>query len=87
MCFLITSLEGEDAILGMSWLKKENPDINWMKEVHLHERSIKPTIQEVEEEDVFYDAQESVDEEWDPSNKTTPEFFPHSIPNLLPTRH
>ncbi|KAG2045705.1 hypothetical protein BDR06DRAFT_900364 [Suillus hirtellus] len=28
MHFLITSLGGEDAILGMSWLKKENPDIN-----------------------------------------------------------
>ncbi|KAG2054958.1 hypothetical protein BDR06DRAFT_883227, partial [Suillus hirtellus] len=27
--FLITSLEGEDTILGMSWLKKENPDIDW----------------------------------------------------------
>ncbi|KAG2047875.1 hypothetical protein BDR06DRAFT_896581, partial [Suillus hirtellus] len=36
MCFLITSLGGEDTILGMSWLKKENPDINWTKkEVHL----------------------------------------------------
>ncbi|KAG2119724.1 uncharacterized protein F5147DRAFT_545496, partial [Suillus discolor] len=27
--FLITSLGGEDTILGMSWLKKENPDIDW----------------------------------------------------------
>ncbi|KAG2073965.1 hypothetical protein BDR04DRAFT_1009462 [Suillus decipiens] len=26
--FFITSLGGEDTILGMIWLKKENPDIN-----------------------------------------------------------
>ncbi|KAG2053966.1 hypothetical protein BDR06DRAFT_884957 [Suillus hirtellus] len=64
MCFLITSLGGEDAILGMTWLKKENPDIDWTKkEVHLQEPSIKLTIQEVEEEDIFYNAQESLDEE------------------------
>ncbi|KAG2075329.1 hypothetical protein BDR04DRAFT_955695, partial [Suillus decipiens] len=36
-CFFVTSL-GEDAILGMTWLKKENSDINWTnQEVHLRE--------------------------------------------------
>ncbi|KAG1882060.1 hypothetical protein F4604DRAFT_1577562, partial [Suillus subluteus] len=30
--FLITSLGGEDAILGMTWLKKENPDIDWIQQ-------------------------------------------------------
>jgi len=85
--FLVTSLGGEDVILGISWLKKENPDIDWTaEEVHLRERSIKPTIEEVEEEDVFYDAQEELDEEWNPAQETTPEssFSHERIPDLLP---
>jgi Retroviral aspartyl protease len=39
--FLVTSLGGEDAILGMGWLKKENPDIDWInQEICLRERSV-----------------------------------------------
>jgi hypothetical protein len=57
--FFVTSLGGKDVILGMSWLKKENPHIDWtMEEVHLRECKI--SVEDAEEEDVFYDAQESL---------------------------
>jgi len=28
-CFLVTTLGGEEIILGLLWLQKENPDIDW----------------------------------------------------------
>ncbi|KAG2737917.1 hypothetical protein P692DRAFT_20638702, partial [Suillus brevipes Sb2] len=67
---------GEDVILGMSWLKKENPHIDWTKEeVHLRKRKV--SVEDTEEEDIFHDTQESLEDEWDPVEET--------LPNLLDT--
>lgn len=49
MDFLITNLGGEDIILGLPWLWKVNPEIDWEK----GRLSVKPPrvdIEEVEDE-------------------------------------
>jgi hypothetical protein len=81
-CFFVTS--HEDVILGMSWLKKENPQIDWtVEEVYLYD--CKVSVEETDEENIFYDTQETLEEEWDPAQETSPTSFPHKLPNLLET--
>ncbi|KAF8824186.1 hypothetical protein HHX47_DHR8000228 [Lentinula edodes] len=51
--FLITHLGGEDIILGLPWLRKVNPEIDWEK----GRLSVKPprvTIEEVPDEEILY---------------------------------
>ncbi|KAF8823142.1 hypothetical protein HHX47_DHR12000006 [Lentinula edodes] len=53
MDFLITNLGGEDIILGLPWLRKVNPEIDWEK----GRLSVKPprvTIEEVPDEEILY---------------------------------
>ncbi|KAF8824205.1 hypothetical protein HHX47_DHR8000208 [Lentinula edodes] len=53
MDFLITNLGGEDIILGLPWLQKVNPEIDWEK----GRLSVKPprvAIEEVQDEEISY---------------------------------
>jgi hypothetical protein len=95
--FLITTLGGEDMILGLPWLQKENPEINWEKnEIHLKEDTVvsrmltlecaihlrmQPHVEEVEEEQ-DEEFYDTLDEElWDPGTDSQPRG---ETPNLLP---
>jgi len=94
--FLVTTLGGEEVILGLPWLQKENPDINWEKNaISLLEDPIvarllalehaihlcrQPRVEEIEEEKEE-EFFDTLDEElWDPSE----EILPESTPGLLP---
>ena len=50
MDFLVTELGGENVILGLPWLCKVNPQVDWEKG---HITVLKPsvTVEEVEDED------------------------------------
>jgi len=94
--FLVTTLGGEEVILGLPWLQKENPDINWEKNtITLSEDPIvarllaleraihlhrQPRVEEVEDEPEEVFFNASEEELWDPSE----EVLPGSPPDLLP---
>jgi hypothetical protein len=100
--FLVTTLGGEDIILGLPWLRTINPKIDWaqdlieikddpitsenLRQLRLIHQDQQPSIKEVEEDDEFTDANEELDDEWDPSQEIGPEdssIFPDT-PDLLP---
>jgi len=94
--FLVTTLGGEEMILRLLWLQKENPDINWeantvtlsedpiVARLLALERAIhlrqQPRVEEVEDEPEEEFFDASDEELWDPSRETPPE----SPPDLLP---
>ena len=95
-CFLVTTLGGEEIILGLLWLQKENPDIDWERNTMTLaedpitawllalERAIhlrqQPHVEEVEEEPEKVFFDASDEELWDPSEET----LLGSPPDLLP---
>jgi len=76
--FLVTSLGDEDIILGISWLKHTNPTIDWAQGTlslePIKETSRKAFISEIpdEEPETFWDAHETLEGEWDPSDDPLP---------------
>src|SRR5882757_5715177 len=85
--FLITTLGGEDVILGLPWLRSINPSIDWAQDLitiqedpktamelrglRYAHNSQQPRIEEIEDEE-FHDAIDIELEEWDPSQDTYP---------------
>jgi hypothetical protein len=68
--FLVTTLGGEDIILGLPWLRQVNPTINWkedlitIKQVLTLRQQQQPTVEDIDDdEEIFSDAQEELEEE------------------------
>ena len=50
--FLATNLGGENVILGLPWLRKVNPHINWQQgQIHIPSRPV--TMEEIPDQDAY----------------------------------
>jgi hypothetical protein len=77
--FLVTTLGGEDIILRLPWLRTINPKIDWaqdliainedpivaenLRKLHLIHYEHQPSIEEIEEDDDFFDTNEELEDE------------------------